>query len=355
MLASAIPAKFPIPFANGAGGGFINTIPTASQIGVTPGAASLTDGLVPLNFQPVASGGIPPRGQDFNGLFKQITQWNQWQATGGSIKFDAAFAAAIGGYPQGAILTSSINYSDRWLSIVDNNTVDPDSFGQNSWAPDPASVAPGTPIPSFSSTVPVAYVAANAGTIGNAASNAGFAHSSMLLLYRHQWLNFSNALCPVFTSAGVATTRGASPDADFAANKQLGVIDMRGAALIGVDTMGGAPTTRLAGVPVTFGSTTQPTSTIGENLHALTVTENGPHAHASTLTDPQHTHVMTGQVGSAQVAGQTGGGFTGVQTPVANSAALASTGITITNASSGSGAGHNTVPLSKAVNWNLKA
>ncbi len=85
MKLSDIPAnKFPIPFANAAGPSYITTIPEASQIGITAGAASLTDGFVPLNFQPVGSGGVPPRGVDFNGLLKQITQWSQWQNAGGS-------------------------------------------------------------------------------------------------------------------------------------------------------------------------------------------------------------------------------------------------------------------------------
>ena len=39
MQSSAIPAKFPSPFANNAGAGFIRPIPTASQISVSPGAA----------------------------------------------------------------------------------------------------------------------------------------------------------------------------------------------------------------------------------------------------------------------------------------------------------------------------
>ena len=60
MLASAIPIKFPIPFGNSAGGGYIRPIPQASQIGIANGAASLTDGFPPLNFLPLGSGGVPP-------------------------------------------------------------------------------------------------------------------------------------------------------------------------------------------------------------------------------------------------------------------------------------------------------
>jgi len=52
--------------------------PQASQIGITNCAASLTDGFPPLTFVPVAQGGCPPFGSDFNGILRQITQWSQW-------------------------------------------------------------------------------------------------------------------------------------------------------------------------------------------------------------------------------------------------------------------------------------
>ena len=133
MLASAIPTKFSIPFANGAGGGYIRTIPTASQIGITNGAASLTDGFPPVTFLPVGAGGTPPFGQDFNGLLNQISAWNQWQGAGGPVKYDATFSAAIGGYPAGATIQSAVTFALVWVSLVDNNTSNPDTGGAN-WA-----------------------------------------------------------------------------------------------------------------------------------------------------------------------------------------------------------------------------
>jgi len=62
MLSTSIPPKFPIPFANAAGPSFIRPIPTASQIGIQDGAASLTDGFPPDCFTPVVAGGTPPFG-----------------------------------------------------------------------------------------------------------------------------------------------------------------------------------------------------------------------------------------------------------------------------------------------------
>jgi hypothetical protein len=352
MLASAIPAKFPIPFANGAGGGFINTIPQASQIGVTPGAASLTDGLPPLNFQPVASGGIPPRGSDFNGLFNQITLWNQWHAAGGPVVFDSAFSTSIGGYPKGAILESATVNGNQWVSSVDNNTTDPDSASAANWSQ--VGLPTGTPVPSLTSTVPAGYVPANALTIGNAASNAtSRANADTWPLFNFLWQAFSNSDCPIFTSAGGASTRGATPTVDYAANKALATPNMKGLGLIGADTMGGAVSTFLSGVPVTSGSTVAPGSIVGENLHAIIAAELAVHAHANSLTDPGHVH-PTNVTGFSQLFGVGTGATLALGSPFGGNTSSAVTGITITNANAGSGSPHNTVQRNRVVYWNLK-
>jgi hypothetical protein len=130
MLASAIPAKLSIPFANS---GTKNTIPTASQIGVTPGAASLTDGFPPLTMTAVAAGGVPPFGQDMNGILYAMSAWQQWQGAGGQVAYDISFSTSIGGYPKGAVLTST-TAGMFWVSTADNNTTNPDSGGSN-WLP----------------------------------------------------------------------------------------------------------------------------------------------------------------------------------------------------------------------------
>lgn len=130
MLASEIPTKFPLAFGADAGPSYIRVIPTASQIGVQPGAASLTDGFPPLTFTPDGGGGVPPFGQDFNGLLNQITAWTQWQNAGGPIAYDAGFSTSIGGYPQGAVLAAA-TLGSFWLSTADNNTSDPDTGGAN--------------------------------------------------------------------------------------------------------------------------------------------------------------------------------------------------------------------------------
>ena len=124
MQNSSIPPKFPIPWANSAGSANVRSIPKDSQISIQAGAASLTDGFPPLNFIPVSAGGVPPFGQDMNGVLKQTTQWLQWYAAGGAVRYDGTFVAAIGGYPAGAFLTSTSGHA-IYESLIDNNFQDP--------------------------------------------------------------------------------------------------------------------------------------------------------------------------------------------------------------------------------------
>lgn len=129
MLASNIPPKFNHPWAYSAGGAYIRAVPEASQIGIQNGAASLTDGFPPNCFVPIAGGGSWPWGQDANGILNQITAWDRWLSAGGRVAWDSAFSAAIGGYPQGAIVSSATILGLQWLCTVDNNVTNPDTGG----------------------------------------------------------------------------------------------------------------------------------------------------------------------------------------------------------------------------------
>lgn len=167
MLASQVPASFPIPFANAAGAGFIRSIPEASQIGVQNGAASLTDGFPPLTFLAVTAGGVPPFGQDMNGLLNQISAGVQWQQVGGNPTYNASFAVAIGGYPNGAVLQSG-DGTGFWRSTVDNNTTDPDA----STASFTGSIS-GT-------TLTVTAVASGTVTVGQVLSGTGITSGTLI-------------------------------------------------------------------------------------------------------------------------------------------------------------------------------
>lgn len=127
MQRSDAPNKFTIPFANNATSGYIRAVPLAPT-GVA-GQASLQQGFPSDNFNPVAAGGTPPFGQDFNGIFNQSTAWSRILSGGFVPSFDSAFSTAVGGYPQGVIVRSVTNPLTLWYCTVDNNTSDPDASG----------------------------------------------------------------------------------------------------------------------------------------------------------------------------------------------------------------------------------
>jgi len=142
------PQKFPLPFAN-AGGKTL--IPVASQIGSVPGGASLTDGFPPLTRTPIAGGGVPPSGLEFNGIFYELSAIARWLNAGAGYVYDGTFAndSNVGGYPKGArvLRADGLGY---WLNTQDNNVTDPETATAGvaaaaGWVPDLTSgVAPVT-------------------------------------------------------------------------------------------------------------------------------------------------------------------------------------------------------------------
>ena len=128
-MSITIPTKIPVPFGYAAGAGEITTpIPTASQIGIVNGRASLHDGFPPDTFIPISTGGVPPFGADFNGILNEITSITQWQQAGGFFPYDSTFSTAISGYPVGAIIQAA-NYQGFWLNTTNGNTTNPDTGG----------------------------------------------------------------------------------------------------------------------------------------------------------------------------------------------------------------------------------
>ena len=133
LSASSIPTKIPITWGASAPGGNITCpMPQPSQISITPGRASWTDGFPPLTFLPGSGGGIPPFGADFNGVLCQLSQWARWYTAAGLfVPYDATFQAAIGGYPGNAVVASASIFGRYYISTVDNNLSDPDTGGAN--------------------------------------------------------------------------------------------------------------------------------------------------------------------------------------------------------------------------------
>jgi hypothetical protein len=130
------PAKLVLPFANA---GAKNTIPTASQVGIVAGAASLTDGFPPLTRTPLAAGGVPPSGLDMNGILYELSAVIRWANAGGGYPYDSTFAndTNVGGYPKGARVMRSDGLG-YWFNTADNNVTDPEGAGAVAagWVPD---------------------------------------------------------------------------------------------------------------------------------------------------------------------------------------------------------------------------
>lgn len=120
------------PFAKS---GSKNTIPVTAS--ATPGLASLDTGFPSLTMTPVAQGGVPPSGLDFNGIFNWITQHTSWVNAGGQYTFDATLAAFIGGYPVGMVLQSDDGLSS-YVNVQAANSAnfnsDPSQIGVT-WLP----------------------------------------------------------------------------------------------------------------------------------------------------------------------------------------------------------------------------
>ena len=87
--------------------------------------ASITEGFPDITMQSIDDGGLPPYGEDFNGLFYLATDYKAYLQDGGYITFDETVSNLISGYPQGAILDyydENTNSYTKVVSLIDDNT-----------------------------------------------------------------------------------------------------------------------------------------------------------------------------------------------------------------------------------------
>lgn len=348
MLLASIPARFQKVWAVNAAGAYIRTVPVASQIGIQDGAASFDTGFVPDNFTPVPAGGVPPFGQDFNGLLNVMTAWQQWGQAGGPVTYDGTFSTAVNGYPKGAILASSIVQGAQWYSTVDNNTTNPDDpLTSSGWAR--VGIPAGAPL-AFIGSVPTGYIAMRGDwTIGGASSGANYAAADALFLFAANWQNSQLA---IYTSAGVLSSRGANAVADFSANKRLAMPDGRGAGLIGVDA---GSSTNLNGVPVIAGNSTTPGSMLGENVHVLALGEIPTGITSRNPTQPIDVTFARETLPNSIAQGTLAFVGTGGSLPptTVTQHVTGNNDITVTSNNTGGGS-HNNTERSLAVNWGQK-
>jgi hypothetical protein len=98
------------------------------------GRAGFDQGFPAINMTPKTAGGIPPFGQDFNGIFFDVTQALQFMQAGGTFPYDSVWATAVGGYPVGALVSRTDNQG-LWRNTVANNLTDPEAGGAG-WQPE---------------------------------------------------------------------------------------------------------------------------------------------------------------------------------------------------------------------------
>jgi hypothetical protein len=184
MNYSSIPTKVPTTWGSTAPGSNITCpMPIPSQISITPGRASWSDGFPPVTFLPPNVGGVPPSGQDFNGVLCQLSQWTRWQGAGAQVLYDPSYSTAIGGYPAWAMLGNASTPGCVWISTVDGNTSDPDTGGAN-WintcTPAVGGVLTGNlPNPGMAPGVAAANVGTLGGSLAGTLPNATIAASGV--------------------------------------------------------------------------------------------------------------------------------------------------------------------------------
>lgn len=141
------PKKITIAFAED---GTKNVIPNDSQIGITDGAASYETGFPPLTMTLEAAGGVPPFGQDHNGILYEISDAVRYVQSGAIYEYDSDYATAIGGYPLGArvLRSDGLGY---WRNELAGNETDPEGVSAANWIPD--TVAGKATVPLVSSAV----------------------------------------------------------------------------------------------------------------------------------------------------------------------------------------------------------
>lgn len=162
------------------------------------------------------------------------------------------------------------------------------------------------------------WVRMNGRTIGSSTSGATErANADTQPLYEYLWNTYSNSLCPV--SGG----RGDNAATDYAANKAIGILDMRGYGPFGLDDMGNNP----AGI-ITAGTPTVAGSSGGTEKTSITIArQNLPNFSPKiTIHDPGHSHWFQGSSGNTNRSGadsQCAGPISGRDTNVSVTGILA--------------------------------
>lgn len=141
-MAAPTPPIIIEPFGANAAGSYIQLpIPVPSQLPANPGRASFNDG---FPSDTMGAGGVPPYGQDMNGILYTVTAYAQALTGGQFWPYNPTWSAANSGYAIGAMVAMA-NGLGLWLNTVANNTNNPDTFS-------PAASSGWVPVNSYGST-----------------------------------------------------------------------------------------------------------------------------------------------------------------------------------------------------------
>ena len=120
------PVLIPQAFA---ANGSKNNIQNTRQPGQDPEDATWSDGFPNVTMQPIESGGLPPKGMDFNGILNALSATIVHMQKGNLFYFDKAYCDAFGGYQKGAILLAD-DGTKVFISVADKNTNNPNQNPQ---------------------------------------------------------------------------------------------------------------------------------------------------------------------------------------------------------------------------------
>lgn len=168
------PVVIPQPIAAQATSQNINVIPNGAtgtnRASFQEGFPAITRMPVIENPLPTQVSGLPPKQQDFNGLFNAVSQHNFFAQNGGLYSFNQAVSDAIGGYPQGALLWAIVGGKPTAVySLVENNTfnflTNPEYLDGVHWAFIDAGLPTGTIITWSANDAPDGYLICNGAAI----------------------------------------------------------------------------------------------------------------------------------------------------------------------------------------------
>lgn len=123
--AAAVPADITLP------------IPVPSQVGTLVGAASFEDGFPAATRTDPEAGGVPPYGQDMNGILYMMSVYCALMQAGQIVPWNEDVATALVGYLIGAKVTSLTVPGRVWTNYLDANEADPDADDTGWAASDP--------------------------------------------------------------------------------------------------------------------------------------------------------------------------------------------------------------------------